>query len=280
MLAGNGISIPNRDHPMSDLQVTTGLVAVFDILGYQNFVDNNSVKDAAEKVLKAVAALETEIPELTAKTFYTKTKGVENWISSSKRLILSDTILFSVPAPPPSQKAKIDETQDDVGVWIAFLIQCIVLGRHMFAYGLPVRGAIGYGEFYVEQNCLFGRPIMDAYRKMQQLDFVGSVMLPDTTTLWKSKIIAHVKSPRFLGNFLGADYLAPLRGDTEEKLFVLNSLCRKDDDPDITSGDIRQTVLGAFFAHNKDVPESVMSKVRNTEKLLRFLKLKFPNPIS
>lgn len=63
-------------------------------------------------------------------------------------------------------------------------------------------------------------------------------------------------------------YLAPIAGDSAKRMFLLRTLIPDDDAFSIPS-DIRQYVVAAFHAHNKDVPRSVLPKLENTEIILR-----------
>jgi hypothetical protein len=57
-----------------------GLIAFFDILGYQSFLENNSATQSAEKVLKLI----TEIPEQT------KSEVSKRWFSLYENMPAKD----------------------------------------------------------------------------------------------------------------------------------------------------------------------------------------------
>src|SRR5437868_15171182 len=77
-----------------NLATYSGVVGMFDILGYQNFVDNNSVEISARTILKIIASLENEVPQITAKAFYRETELIKQIINQIRCLVLSDTILL------------------------------------------------------------------------------------------------------------------------------------------------------------------------------------------
>ncbi len=59
------------------------------------------------------------------------------------------------------------------------------------------------------------------------------------------------------------------------KAEVLNVSFGKTWNEDLLAGDLRQKILEYFWKHKKDVPQSAIQKVHNTEALLRFLKMTF-----
>jgi hypothetical protein len=74
------------------------LIAYFDILGYQSFLNSNSAVDAAEKVFKLVK----QAPKEAVTTWEESelVKGDEEWkkvITTVKSLVFSDTIVVSCP---------------------------------------------------------------------------------------------------------------------------------------------------------------------------------------
>jgi len=154
-----------------------GLIAFFDILGYQSFLENNPTSESVEKVL----ALITDLPKQTKSEVLDRWMSIHEGLSSipSKpvatafsTLIFSDTIVLSIEYPPnPSE------------VWIQTALNYLitisgVLCHVMFKEGLPLRGAIAEVDFIQRQNCFAGKAIIEAYKLCHTLDLSSVVVHP------------------------------------------------------------------------------------------------------
>src|SRR5437870_1541319 len=138
-----------------------GLIGLFDILGYQNFLKNNSAKEAAESALSSLAKLDTDLPKQLLER--AGASQIASEIRLIKWLVFSDTILLTLGT----------DGKGDEGcwlAWIAFIVQSGALWRHMFNFGLPLRGVITHGEFFVQNNCFAGKSIVGAYALSTSLD--------------------------------------------------------------------------------------------------------------
>ena len=97
---------------------------------------------------------------------------------------------------------------------------------------------------------------------------------------WRDLSLLANKGTKSFNEFLRDFYLTPLKGGEDEIFYVLNFTIRRPDQPDILTGDLRQSTLEAFWAHKKDIAPNAMQKVQNTESFLRFLKMRFPQRVS
>jgi hypothetical protein len=156
-----------------------GLIAFFDILGYQSFLENNrnikpqnSAINTAERVLQLI----TDIPNQVRNEMTTM------WSEHAKKrpevipkevpealthLIFSDTIVLSIEYPKDSK----DEWKN--AALLNLVCSSTKLCKSMFYQGLPLRGAIVEGEFIVKNSCFAGQAIIDAYKLSSCLNLSG-----------------------------------------------------------------------------------------------------------
>lgn len=244
-----------------------GLIAFFDILGYQSFLENNASSDAAasETALK-VLRLITEIPLEVKGTLTTYASSQSNAKAELQQvadafnhLIFSDTVLLSIAYPPEaSEKWKTTALTH-------LTAAASILFYRMFSEGLPMRGVIIEGDFLVQDTCFAGQAIVNAYHLSDSLDFSGLVYGSD----FKERIqhaFGHQSIPKCF-----ISYLSPKNnGLEEEKLTHINWLIAMDESAKKQLlSDIDTFVLRSFWAHNKDCALSVDTKLANTVKLVR-----------
>lgn len=235
---------------------TSGLVAFFDILGYQNIILNNEI----EKVSSLISGTLIRLPELVRKSVKEelddsiRERMDTQYTSKIETLLISDSILSSVAI-------KLDPES------IPTRLQCFIflkyarcLTREMFNMGLPVRGVINTGEFFREGQCFAGKPIINCYKIAQQLELSGIVL---TKEAFKELEKININAEYVLSPITGFSYLVP-QHNNDEKMFMLDWWDHKK-----SGADIRQLVFESFRGHNKDVPESVLKKLRNTEFSIR-----------
>ena len=242
-----------------------GVVAFFDILGYQNIIDNNEI----EKVSKIITDILKVAPSKSKDSLRsiskdeTKKKIINNALSSIDTILISDSLLshfeFDVDGADDSNNLELI-------LFIGYLSQ---LTRMLFVEGLPIRGSICFGDFFVDEQCIAGKPIIDAYRLSESLDFSGVVIC--------EKTYEKIKKP-FTGNTLNIvsnhfiEYLVPTKsGDV--KMYLMNWFGKTK-----VPTDIGQYVYESFRNHNKEIPDSVINKMKNTELTLReFIRIKNKN---
>jgi len=136
----------------------------------------------------------------------------------------------------------------------------------MFQKDLPVRGAIGYGPYFVKKTCFAGKPIVEAYRLANSLDLAGCALTPSACDQVKKLLSGETfKTAREFINTLLVEYLTPLKNSEQKRLLMIDFSI-----PNYSAMDIRQIVVESFHGHNKDIPESAQTKVQNTEMMLRF----------
>jgi hypothetical protein len=246
-----------------------GPVGFFDILGYQQFLKNNCPETAAETVRSVLDALVCLKDEMLLEMMADANILQEQVQVQPKWLVFSDTVLITLDT---SKIAVADDEPQSLSEktelhWIVFLLQCISLWNKMFKQGLPLRGAISYGPFVVEETCFVGRPIVRAYKLANDLNCAG-VALDVTAREWSKDAFG-------LG-VLYLDYALPskVHGSVEGTVLNLAYSLQKRELP--WGVDPRRDIENGFSAHNKGLGHGVAAKVENTEALLRFLRANWP----
>ncbi len=237
------------------MRTETGFIGFFDILGYQNILENNPPEAIAETILDRLVSLDDHLVRRMAISFpdFEDTFVHTVYRKYVKWLVFSDTILIYVATPDSIPKSELRMR------WLAFYATCVFLQNSMLAAGLPLRGAIAYGPYLIQDACFAGIPIVEAYSMTQDLDLSACVFTEGAYS--QSQRI----DPPDDHDISIVEYLVPLKHGGEKKLPTLNYLAM----PETT--DFRSLVLEAFWAFNKDIPLAVQQKIINTEQHIRFL---------
>jgi len=252
---------------LSDSIGSTGLIAFFDILGYQNLLNNNpdintsilEILDIIENLPEEAKKILTDSSKKTESTHNSQVTNIvfpeiKKAINEIKHLVFSDTILLTL---------QYDETDDELTIRMKHMVMLAIsatVAAQMFAKGLPVRGVLHKGEFFIKNNCFAGKPIVDAYQLCEELNLSG-VICSHKFSEYLEELSTKDKVPEHKIVFR---YLTPMRNDREEKFYNINWLINTKNLDDIES-----IVLEAFWSHNKDCSIAVDKKIQNTEKLIR-----------
>lgn len=265
---------------MTNIKPQKGIIGVYDILGYKDFLNNNSfdtaIKDI-DKVLKTIANsdeyIKNKVFDIFMKSPNANEMLIKKLLRQMKWFIFSDTIIqvstFKKDERPGSKYNK----------WLTFLIASLTLNYRMLKFGLPLRGAIATGNFLFRKLCFAGKPIIEAYELANSLDLSACVITEEAynevATLVNSSGYEKTKE---LFNALLIEYQIPKKKKDEgakiinqnkESLFTLNLVVPQAPRMSIIMKDI--DVLKIFERHNKRVTEKEISKVENTKKLFEHL---------
>lgn len=244
-------------------KVLSGFVGLLDILGYREFLRNNDI----QFVVKTIENLLIPMPKAVKKQLLGHLEDIKvsgttdkkikklaidtlsNFQKKIKTLIISDTIILTMPADPIELYGLV--------ITISYLL------RHSFDAGLPLRGAIDYGEFYIKENVFAGKPFIEAYELSNRLEMSGCVL----TDGLKDRIGKPTSElPNSLNLF---PYKVPLKAGKEAEHLVVDWLS-----PFVQWGevppDLRQYVVSKFSAFNKQVSSNVLPKIDNTEMILHY----------
>jgi hypothetical protein len=256
-----------------------GIIGFFDILGYQNLLEKNEPEDIAQSVLEFLTNINDKITtnlkqildetpdeifsilEETIDHAVSIKDIVNNTIDSLKWILFSDTILLALPYDQKTEKPSVAN-------WFAFLTICMHLQKEMFLNGLPVRGVINYGKFYLQDTCFAGRSIIEAYDLCNQLELAACIFSPKAQNEFSDFInrYFHENAKEISDNWV-YEYLVPTKMGEFHYLVLKASVYNNDDS-------IMKQILSSFWGHNKDIPLSVQQKISNTEQWLNFLKMK------
>jgi hypothetical protein len=263
----------------------TGFVGFFDILGYKSFLESG-ITDVTFKVINVLDGLKIRV-ELALKGHL----GIRNGVEGSEQdrfggdllkkiiqrveqinlLVVSDSILLLYP---------YDEQIENSSQAATFVVAVSVLERIMFEEGLPLRGAIAFGDFISKGYVFAGKPIIDAYRLGESLDMSACVFHSTAETEFQRLVASAANLKAFLreGMQLVRYPVSIKKAETELHLLCLNFAW-----PTLTGytplkyrHDLRQYVHEQFLARNKQIVSEAISKVENTERFFRFLKHRFP----
>lgn len=250
----------NASSKVSEPKSQKGIVAFLDILGYANFLQNNEPDNAAFKVLSTLNTVPDSVAEIL-KSYLNRERNrgrVFKVVDEMKWLIFSDTIVLALPY-------NTDKDDEMSFKWAVAGVSLIILYKHFFDYGLPLRGCVSFGDFLVLKNCFAGRPLIKAYQESNLMDI--SIIVFDECAVEEAKRLANSKFKGTLSS-LQVDYLVPLKNGTGKKYKVLP--------PGFTQnpyqGDIRQIVTECFIKHGKDLVPGSISKLNHTELFLRYMK--------
>lgn len=263
---------------MSEIKPATGFVGYFDILGYTQIMLNNNIHKTAQFVSdtlmniprEMIASLRLPYMEVRPLEVAPESSEREDWsqiLDKVSWIIFSDSILVSLPFDP------ILPEHDLVQYYLAFSIVCASLMNRCFTAGFPLRGAIAAGEFFIEDRCFAGRPIINAYYATQQLEFAGCVLDEEANSLiseWRKHLVK--KGERNLLNKLDQTtilYLVPLKKNVDERQRTINWVSLDTPGFSPISGEIRELTTRAFLMHNKIAVPSVQGKINNTEMFIR-----------
>jgi len=260
---------------MAEISPEYGAVAFFDILGYRNLNLHNEIETTASIVLEIIDKIPSfvrsyvleAIPRPDAKEI------ADDILRQIVWKIFSDTIFTSIPIAKGGIKAF------DVMKWGIFLASCLSLQRHSFDEGLPLRGAISTGYYFLKDNCFVGRPVIDSYDLCQKQDWAGGA-LTKSAEIEFTYLLENTQAKNAAYNidkFLSY-YPVPMKEGGEVRMLCLRwggarSLLSI---PRLFSykgaEGLDEYVIGSFQAHLKGLPSSVRTKIDNTKKFLDFLK--------
>ncbi len=234
-----------------------GLVAFFDILGYSAFMENNKVEVAALNINDFISELEKF--DMNGFLHRFNFRGRINNISEEiEYAIISDSILITLEC----DKNDIESYRLYTTV---FLLYCALLSKKLFIFGLPLRGCIEYGEFYIKNNTFAGKPIIKAYQNSEKLNL-------SACEVSESIFFKNVSIDLF-GKLL-VTYLIPTK-NSDKRSILLNFMIKLNDKDKYSLdklSDPKQFVINSFSAHNKFIGSTVYQKIDNTEMFIRYCK--------
>lgn len=252
------------------LEIKDGIIGFFDILGYQNIIDNNDIEDVVKIVSETIDKLPSDAKakiSVIFKSDKTSTPIIEGVLKTTKTLLISDSIVIALPFPIPKEEERNASLEKFIHLicWTTFFIYAATFMKRAFEVGLPMRGAIDTGQYFIQDYKLAGKPIIYSYRLAEDLQFSGCALAEKATECIDNLVaIADAKEKELIRRWVFR-YLAPLKG-REERLYLLDWLVGRHN-----IRDVRQATSTAFRAHNKDVSRAEYPKIENTEMTIRHM---------
>ena len=241
----------------------TGLVAFFDILGYQSFLEQNEPELAAGKISEFVEKVKDFPKDTFMKLIVPDEKEkpeanhhITKLLNEITCFIISDAIILAL-------EVDSSQTADSTFRKRYFIVYCSMLFNELFSYGFPPRGAIEYGDYILlktQDSLLFaGKPIVDAYQSAMNLDLSACQV---SNSLGEP--------PNAFENHTYLKYKTPLKtGDERELKLLMSFYFDVQENTYHTISDLTQFVVDSFTAHKKMIDKSVRNKIVNTELFLR-----------
>jgi hypothetical protein len=234
--------------------MSNSFVAFFDILGFKNIVDNNSHDDLLEIYNDSLPA-SLELMDKYFPIIYSHvTPSAEQSAISIKAFLISDSLIL------------IQNEFTERGLTYIIAQSQILLGCCLFD-GIPLRGAISYGEVSVQStkwgNIIVGKGLTNAYLLESQQDWSGGIVdkkcfdsfVTNSSNLLTKRLLAVQKPVPLICN-----YDVPFKNGSFENHFVLDWT----NFPSIKS---QTDILAAFTKHNKRVDaDSIRRKIDSTLK--------------
>ena len=261
-------------------RIETGFVGFFDILGYKSFLESG-ITEVTFKVIDILDGLAQRVDKALSAhmgDYLTPDNPAAfdlRWaLDRVKTLTVSDSILLWSSYEEGRDRSKRPEQA------AAFLVVASIFERLMFEEGLPVRGAIAFGDFIVVEHVFAGKPIVQAYTLGESLDLAACAIHPTAESEFETLLTIAPHESTFLADGMHlVRYPAPRKAvKTDLELLRLNLAW-----PTLTGykplkdrKDPRRYIQDQFSAHHKQVGQEAISKVENTEKFLRFLAGQFP----
>lgn len=237
-----------------------GVVCFFDILGYQNIIKQDNYELASNVIEKILYKVPIDALETTKQLFNNKNNATFDAailsIKKSRPVIVSDSILYVLP---------LNGKKSDSVRLIVFIIYMAHFVRMNFELGLPLRGAIDFGEVYIHKNSFAGSSIVDTYTLSSKMEYSGCILTDRFMKMYNDVLL-----PEFEKAAAGfpIKIMSPFK-DGNKIMYNLNWV---NPFPKFGNFDreVRQYIFDSFFEHNKDVSDREIEKINNTEKLIRY----------
>ena len=232
-----------------------GIVAMLDILGYSSLIENNDVGENTAKILDIINSLpKNEVEKRYQKYDREKLKEV---VSSISYLVFSDTILLTI---------EVDEKHNTLkGIYWGVALQTLSnLFKSFLDNGLPLRGAVSYGEYITRDFCFAGKPIINAYRFGNTLNSAG--ILIDEYAL--AEIVNCASEDESLKGIFAMNYLTHKTKDgAEDNNYFVSLFLPYSQEDRLRLSNARELIIyltKSFTAHNKGLSEDGKNKLDNT----------------
>ena len=237
----------------------TGIIGFFDILGYGNMIRNNDPNIILNNIIYPLVnigkitkdklnELADTIPEEEQKI------NVNAICEEMKWIVFADSILITLETS--------ENTKESYNKWFVFITACLLLDQNTFVNGIPLRGAVHYGDYLTYKNSFAGKGIIDAYELGESVD-LSVIVLSD-------EAVTELQKLEQFGKLLGTSHICKSiiptsDGDKRKYVVATNKTFH-------SSETVEDAVYRSFGDHNKDLPSSMMGKLNNTIKHQYYIK--------
>ncbi len=254
---------------MTAIKPQTGFVGFFDILGYKQIILNNDIHKTAQIVSDTLVNIpSTIIANISAAT--PQSDEIIPWhntLAGIDWVLFSDSILVTLPFDPSLPLKQLLQH------YAAFVTVCATLLNKSFAAGFPLRGAISLGEFFIEERCFAGKPIINAYHAAQELEFSGCILDEEANSFVsqarRDLVKQGVNSLLTMLDQTTILYIVPMKSDSPPRSRTINWVSLGMQGFPQIEGNVRDYVTSAFLRHNKIAMPGVQPKIDNTEMFVR-----------
>lgn len=180
-------------------------IAMCDILGFRNFIENTSLRDAVSQ-FQHLRNTAIQNAVATRTHCFNRQEGYNLNIEEIPFAIFSDTLLMWVDVPEENN-VNVNSIQnffDGIAALLAYSAEC----------RLPFRTGVSYGECYIDQNTntYIGLPIVNAYRTEQNQQWLGGACHPSCHN-----------APYFLDVVIGNGLVIPYQVPVKDETLLLNN---------------------------------------------------------
>jgi len=264
-----------------------GFSGLFDVLGYSKMVE--SMKDDLDDLINIYTNTLMNVDDLALSL-----EGKKKFLLASietKSFAFSDTIVLYQDMP----KGPVIMQTPTIN---AFLGEVCYLLRLAFERGIPLRGAVSFGEYYVQEDksCFLGYPVIEAHKKEKEQMWSGAILCESA---WNKLYTLHNESLEMQGEWRGIDLkgrFSPLINPLWEKYPIPYkssisdgiALCWHDEIldflrlekiPRIKKNELEnvgQFVGEKFSAHGKNIDsDDVKLKMKNTAIFLGSMQMRY-----
>jgi hypothetical protein len=251
-------------------RIETGFVAFFDILGYRSFL-RSGISDVTFKVIDLLA----KIPEIVKREQESHVgaaapENIHQVLNQVVPLVISDSILLRASYTGEPDQKPLQA--------MAFLVTASVIQRLMFESGLPLRGAIAFGEFIFTGHVFAGVPVLDAHELENRLGLAACVAHQTAVDELKALQATAPEWNYWDGHHL-VHYRTRLKGagaESDESLLNLAWPTLEGYTPLKARRDLAKNVHEMFIEHGKVMEPGAATKAQNTVDFLRYLQDRFP----
>jgi hypothetical protein len=247
--------------------IDKGVICVFDILGYKNFLVNNSLYECADKIRNVILKTPDNVKKSLLEMFQKDEESVKLRNNTNKffearfqYIVVSDTIILIFDISDFN-----GELESDLYKFVS-LAYITDFKNESFINGFPMRGCIDIGEVYYYDNVFAGKTIVKCFNESEKINLSGLLLTENAFNNLKEHSNEFTKV--YLDKYIH-DYNVPMKNNIEEKKHIIDWIRNRDD-----INDLRQNIFESFNAHNKEINLSVMEKINNTENMCRYLLMK------